>query len=57
MEPEEVRKKEDEVRPGEPFNIAAEKTFSLLNIKLNKEQLKRAGMAFHYGLGLDSLQY
>lgn len=52
MEPEEVRNKEDEVRPGPPYKIAAKKTFSLLDIQLNKEQLKRAGMAFHYGLGL-----
>ena len=52
MEPEEVRNKEDEVRPGPPYKIAAKKTFSLLDIPLNKEQLKRAGMAFHYGLGL-----
>lgn len=52
MEPDEVRNKEDEVRPGPPYNIAAKKTFSLLNIPLNEEQLKRAGMAFHYGLGI-----
>jgi uncharacterized membrane protein YagU involved in acid resistance len=52
MEPEDVRKKEDAVRPGPPFEIAARKTAALFNKELNDEQLKKTGMAFHYGLGL-----
>jgi uncharacterized membrane protein YagU involved in acid resistance len=52
MEPEDVRKKEDAVRPGPPYEIAAKKTAALFNKDLKDEQLKKAGMAFHYGLGL-----
>lgn len=52
MEPDEVRKKEDAVRPGPPYQIAARKTAALFGKNLNDEQLKEAGLAFHYGLGL-----
>lgn len=52
MEPEEARKQEDAVRPGPPYQIAAKKTASLLNLQLNDEQLKKAGMGFHLGLGM-----
>jgi uncharacterized membrane protein YagU involved in acid resistance len=52
MEPEEVRKKEDDVRPGPPYEIAAKKTAALFGKELQGLQVKKAGKAFHYGLGL-----
>lgn len=52
MEPEEIRKKEDEVRPGPPYEIAAKKTAALFGKELTGSQVKKGGMAFHYGLGL-----
>ncbi|WP_406690322.1 DUF1440 domain-containing protein [Saccharopolyspora sp. ID03-671] len=51
-EPEAARAREDAVRPGPPFQIAAQKTANLLGIKLTERQLQRAGLAFHYGLAL-----
>ena len=52
LEPEAARRQEDAVRPGPPYEIAARKTTDLLGIDLEEEQLKKAGMAFHYGLGM-----
>lgn len=52
MESEKTREREDSVRPGPPYNIAAEKTAKLLGIELAEDQVKRWGMAFHYGLGI-----
>ncbi|MBX6311452.1 MAG: DUF1440 domain-containing protein [Isosphaeraceae bacterium] len=51
-EPEAVRRREDAVRPGPPYEIAAKKTAELLGLHLTDEQVKRFGMAFHYGLGM-----
>lgn len=51
-EPEEVRKQEDKVRPGPPYQVAAKKLVKLLDLNLPDEQVKRLGMAFHYGLGM-----
>ncbi len=53
LEPAPDRHREDAVRPGPPYQIAAEKTLRLLGIKLEGEALDRAGMVFHYGLGID----
>lgn len=52
LEPEEDREQEDAVRPGPPYQVAAEKTARLMDVELTDEQLKRAGMAFHLGLGM-----
>ena len=53
VEPEEARQKEDEVRPGPPFVIAARKTTELLGLDLSEEQIQKVGMyLFHYGLGM-----
>lgn len=52
MEPDDVRQREDDVRPGPPYRIAAKKTAALFGEELKDEQLKKAGLAFHYGLGL-----
>ena len=52
-EPEEARQKEDEVRPGPPFVIAARKTVDLLGLDLSEEQIQTLAMyVFHYGLGM-----
>ena len=52
-EPEDVRQKEDEVRPGPPFVIAARKTADLLSLDLSEEQIQTLGTyGFHYGLGV-----
>ena len=52
-EPKAARQKEDEVRPGPPFVIAARKTADLLGLDLSEEQIQTLGMyGFHYGLGV-----
>lgn len=53
LEPEEDRKREEEVRPGPPFYIAAKKITGALGIELPEEQLQALAMyGFHYGLGM-----
>jgi hypothetical protein len=53
LEPEEDRQKEEEVRPGPPFYIAAKKTTEALGIELSEDQLQNLAMyGFHYGLGM-----
>lgn len=51
-ESEEARRQEDAVRPGPPFQIAAEKTARLLGINLTENQLNTASLLFHYGAGM-----
>lgn len=53
LEPEEDRKREEEIRPGPPFYIAAKKTTEALGIELSEDQLQNLAMyGFHYGLGM-----
>lgn len=53
LESEETRNKEEEVRPGDPPYIAAEKTTRLFGVDLSEEQLEKLAMyGFHYGLGM-----
>ena len=53
LEPEEDREREEEVRPGPPFYIAAKKTTEALGIELSEEQLQNLAMyGFHYGRGM-----
>jgi hypothetical protein len=53
LESEEDRKREEEVRPGPPFEIAARKTTQALGIELSEEQIQMLAMyGFHYGLGM-----
>ncbi len=53
LEPKEDRKREEEVRPGPPFYVAAKKTSDALGIELSEEQLQNLAMyGFHYGLGM-----
>lgn len=46
------RAREDAVRPGPPYRIAAQKTLGLLGIHPEGAALERAGMAAHYGLAV-----
>ncbi len=47
------RQREDEVRPGPPYEIAARKTTRLLRLSLSDQQVTRLGTTlFHYGLGM-----
>jgi hypothetical protein len=51
-EPDEARRKEDAVRPGPPYRIAAAKITSLLGLHLSEESLDTAGLGLHYGLAV-----
>lgn len=51
-ESEESRKQEDAVRPGPPYQIAANKVVDRLGLDLSESQRKTVGMGFHYGLGM-----
>lgn len=53
LEPEADRNREEEVRPGPPFLIAARKTSGALGLDLSEKQLEYlATYGFHYGLGM-----
>jgi hypothetical protein len=51
-EPEEDRRREEAVRPGPPFEIAAAKTLRLLGRGSDEKTTERLGLAFHYGLAV-----
>ncbi len=51
-ESEEDRPREDAVRPGPPYQLAAQNTAQLLGVQRSEPQLQTAGVAFHYGLGM-----
>jgi len=52
-EPEADRRREDAVRPGPPYLIAARKTAQLLGLDRGEQQLETLGtIGFHYGLGV-----
>jgi hypothetical protein len=52
LDSEQNRKREDEVRPGMPYAIAARKTADLLGLNLSDKQHERLALAFHYGLAI-----
>lgn len=53
LEPEDDRRREDAVRPGPPYQIAARKTAALLGLDLSDRTLQALGTyLFHYGLGM-----
>ncbi|MFI6163039.1 DUF1440 domain-containing protein [Micromonospora haikouensis] len=52
LEPERDRAREDTVRPGLPYQIAADKALRLLGLRVEDATRQRAAMAFHYGLGI-----
>ncbi len=46
------REREDAVRPGPPYEIAAKKIAALAGVTLEGKALDRASLAAHYGLAL-----
>ena len=52
LEPAAARQQEDAARPGDPYDIAAQKTAALFGMTLSDAQQKMLGLVFHYGLGL-----
>jgi hypothetical protein len=52
MESAADREREDAVRPGPPYRIAAEKLSRHVGLDLSDEQLDRLSLAFHYGLAI-----
>jgi hypothetical protein len=52
LEPAEARAREDAVRPGPPYRLAAEKLASLFGLQLSEQQLDRLSLVFHYGLAI-----
>jgi hypothetical protein len=53
LEPEEDRKREEAVRPGPPFVLAADNLLKrVLGIELDQARLQKVGMAFHYLTGV-----
>jgi hypothetical protein len=52
LEPAEARAREDAVRPGAPYRIAAEKLTKVFGFRLSEQQLDRLSLVFHYGLAI-----
>lgn len=52
LTPQQDRRREDEVRPGPPYAIAARKTAELVGLTLSDKQHERLALAFHYGLAI-----
>lgn len=48
LEPEEDRQREQEVRPGPPYVVAAKKMAAALGMELEDDKAQKAGMALHY---------
>jgi hypothetical protein len=57
LESDQARKQEDQVRPGPPSQVAAEKTAALLGLELSEQQLKFGTLAFHHGLAIRAPLY
>jgi hypothetical protein len=55
LEAPSARDKEDAVRPGPPYRVAAEKIAETLGLSLTDEQLERASLGLHYGSALRGL--
>jgi hypothetical protein len=47
-----IQAKEDALRPGPPYQVAAKKTAAAIGVKLSDKAVERGGMAFHYGLAI-----
>jgi hypothetical protein len=52
LESEEDRQREDALRPGPPYEIAAKRIAASLGVELQGKALERASLAMHYGLAL-----
>jgi hypothetical protein len=46
------RDREEAVRPGPPYRVAAQKTAELLALDLSESALDKAALIFHYGLAV-----
>jgi hypothetical protein len=51
-ETDEAKKTEQEASYGVAYNVAVKKTAGLVGVELSEEQVKKAGKAVHYGLGI-----
>jgi hypothetical protein len=52
LEPAQARAREDAVRPGPPYRLAAEKLAKVFGLRLSEQQLDRLSLFFHYGLAI-----
>jgi hypothetical protein len=52
LEPAQARAREDAVRPGPPYRLAAEKLAKIFGLQLSEQQLDRLSLVFHYGLAI-----
>lgn len=52
LETPQTRSREDAVRPGPPYKIAAEKITRLLGVELSEDQMSKASLGLHYGLAI-----
>ncbi len=52
LQSDESKKREQDASYGVAYNVAARETANVVGIELSEEQVSKAGMAMHYGLGL-----
>jgi hypothetical protein len=52
LESQADREREDAVRPGMPYAVAARKATHLLGINLSSKNMERLSLLFHYGLAI-----
>jgi hypothetical protein len=52
LESQADREREDAVRPGMPYAIAARKATDLLGVDLSDKNIERLSLLFHYGLAI-----
>lgn len=50
--PDSLKRREEEVRPGSPTTVAAEKLAGSIGLKLNQRQTAAMASAIHYGSGV-----
>jgi len=52
LTPESVKRREEQVRPGSPTQVAARKFAAAGNLSLTEKQVESAAAAIHYGSGM-----
>lgn len=52
LTPESVKRREEQVRPGSPTQVAAKKLAAAADVSLTEKQLGSAATAIHYGSGM-----
>lgn len=50
--PASVKRREEQVRPGSPTQVAAKRLAGSMDVRLSKEQTDAAATAIHYGSGI-----